>query len=150
MPHITWGLDVTWLGPAAASDNPAFVPKSNFIDALMLLRDEHIAAKRREIKIEPAQAVCELFGVHCTLGMVMPAAYYYVFRYEDDFERAVLTAVNMLGNNMACAALTCALSGGIAGIGNIPERFITGLCDHERILALAERVADVTVASGEG
>lgn len=59
----------------------------------------------------------------------------------------MLTAVKMLGNNMACAALTGALSG---GIGNIPERFITGLCDHERILALAERVADVTVASGEG
>ena len=148
MPHITWGLDVTWLGPAAASDDPAFVPKSNFIDALMLLRDEHIAARRREIKIEPAQAVCELFGVHCTLGMVMPAAYYYVSRFEDDFEKAVLTAVNMLGNNMACATLTGALSGAIVGISHIPERFITGLHDGERILALAEQVADVTLRAG--
>ena len=86
--------------------------------------------------------------MHCTLGMVMPAAYYYVSRFEDDFEKAVLTAVNMLGNNMTCAAMTGALSGAIVGIGHIPERFITGLHGGERILALAERVADVTLGAG--
>jgi ADP-ribosylglycohydrolase len=64
-----------------------------------------------------------------------------VSRFEDDFEMAVLSTINGGGNNMARAALTGALSGALVGLSGIPERFITGLLDHERLLKLAERVA---------
>jgi len=37
--------------------------------------------------------------------------------------------------------LTGALSGALVGLEGIPERFIRGLKDHERLLNLAEKVA---------
>ena len=73
---------------------------------------------------------------------MLPAAYYLIHRYPEDFEMAVLSAVNGGGNNMARAALTGALSGAMAGLRGIPERLISGLKDHERLLRLAENIAD--------
>ena len=71
----------------------------------------------------------------------MPAVYYLAARYEDDFEMAVLSAVNAGGNNMARAALTGGLSGALVGLSGIPERFITGLADHEHLIELSGLVA---------
>jgi ADP-ribosylglycohydrolase len=51
---------------------------------------------------------------------------------------AVLSAINGGGNNMARAALTGTLSGAMNDLSGIPERFITGLTDHEHILELVE------------
>ncbi len=45
---------------------------------------------------------------------------------------------------MARAALTGGMSGAMNGLSGIPERFITGLKDHERLLKLAEKVAELT------
>lgn len=92
------------------------------------------------LEIDPV-VVCRLIGMNCTIGFLIPAAYFLIHRYPDDFEMAVLTAVNAGGNNMARAALVGALSGALVGIEGIPERFITGLRDHEQLLALADRVA---------
>jgi ADP-ribosylglycohydrolase len=100
------------------------------------------AAHNPAIVIEPASAACQLFGLSCLLGFVLPAAYYMVSRYEDDFEMAVLSAINGGGNNMARAALTGALSGAIIGFSGIPKRLVEGLTDHERILRLADEVAE--------
>ena len=43
---------------------------------------------------------------------------------------------------MARASLTGALAGALVGIEGIPERFISGLADHERLLEMARRVAE--------
>jgi ADP-ribosylglycohydrolase len=43
---------------------------------------------------------------------------------------------------MARASLTAALAGAQVGIRGIPQRFITGLADHELLLEMAERVAE--------
>jgi ADP-ribosylglycohydrolase len=72
---------------------------------------------------------------------MLPSIYYFIHRYPDNFEMAVLSAVNGGGNNMARAALTGALSGAITGLSGIPERFIIGLNDHERLLKLTKKVA---------
>ncbi len=93
------------------------------------------------INISPIDA-CRLFGPNCTLGFLAPAAYFLIHRFPDDFESAVLNAINAGGNQMARAAMTGGLSGAMVGIQGIPERFITGLSDHERLLGLAEKIAD--------
>lgn len=72
----------------------------------------------------------------------MPAAYYFKSRFENDFELPVLSAVNGGGNNMARASLTGALAGVQVGIRGIPQRFIEGLADSERLLEMSERVAE--------
>jgi ADP-ribosyl-[dinitrogen reductase] hydrolase len=151
VPHLPpeWenaSLDLTVSGTPVAtpagSDVPALVPYSKFIDAVIQNRHIYEAAHDPAITIEPASAVCGLYGRYCIIGGVVPPATYLAARFEEDFEMAVLSAINGGGNNMARAALTGALSGAQVGLSGIPERFITGLVDHERLLTLAERVAE--------
>jgi hypothetical protein len=93
------------------------------------------------VKVEPASLVGSIYGLACTLGFLLPAAYYLIHRYPEDFEMAVLSAVNGGGNNMARAALTGALSGAMVGLTGIPGRFVSGLKESDRLLKWAEKVA---------
>jgi len=113
-----------------------------FPDAVLQSQWAHEAAKDDAVRINPPKKICRLFGLACTLGFMLPAAYYFCSRFEDDFELPVLSAVNGGGNNMARASLTGALAGALVGIEGIPERFISGLADHERLLEMARRVAE--------
>ncbi len=122
------------------TNNPAIEPMLACWDIHQQIRDG-VAGADTSIKIDPRDA-CRLFGLACTMGFLTPAAYFLIHRFPDDFEGAVLNAVNAGGNNMARAALTGGLSGALVGIQGIPERFITGLKDHPRLLDLAERIAD--------
>lgn len=93
-----------------------------------------------DIDIDPVD-VPRIFGLACTIGFLVPAAYYFLQRFPDDFETAVLTAVNSGGNNMARATLTGALAGASVGLSGIPERFVDELADGPRYAELARAVA---------
>ncbi len=110
----------------------------SFTDAMDRPSGIYDAAHDPRIHIEPAHLVSRLYTPDCRITHLLPAAYYLASRYEDDFEMAVLSAINGGGNNMARAALTGALSGAMNGLGGIPERFISGLSDNEHILGLVE------------
>lgn len=99
------------------------------------------------IQIEPAAQVSLLYGLPCAVYHQFPAAYYLAARFPDDFESAVLHALNGGGQNLARAMLTGALSGAMVGLSGIPQRFIDGLERAAPLLALAERLADQLVAS---
>ncbi len=77
----------------------------------------------------------------CAIYHMLPAAYYLAARFQDDFEAAVLHAVNGGGQNQARAILTGALAGARAGLSAIPRRFIDGLEDGPELLRLAEALA---------
>lgn len=79
------------------------------------------------VKIEPAWKVSIVYGMPCAIYHQLPAAYYLAARFADDFESAVLHAINGGGQNQARAILTGALVGAQVGLEGIPERFITGL-----------------------
>jgi ADP-ribosyl-[dinitrogen reductase] hydrolase len=113
----------------------------SFMDALLQPSWSHQAAFDPGIVIESAPDACRLFGLACTLGFLLPAAYYLASRFEDDFYNAVMSALNGGGNNMARAALTGALSGAHVGLSNIPEYLIKGLSDHKRLLRMVEKVS---------
>ncbi len=99
------------------------------------------AAHASTIRIEPASQVGLLYGLPCAVYHQFPAAYYLAARFTDDFESAVLHAINGGGQNMARAMLTGALSGAMVGLSGIPQRFIDGLERAEPLLALAEALA---------
>jgi hypothetical protein len=122
-----------WSGPADA--------EAGFFDALLLPGWCRDAARDPAVRVEPATAVCRLYGLACSLNFLLPAAYYLAARFPGSFETAVLTAINGGGNNMARASLVGALTGAAVGLSGIPERFITGLFDHTRLTHLASRVA---------
>ena len=58
---------------------------------------------------------------------MLPAAYYLSARFHDDFESAVLHAINGGGQDQARAILTGALTGAQVGLSGIPQRFLDGL-----------------------
>ena len=98
-----------------------------------------------DYRIEPASKICKMYGLACQATFLLPAAYYLCYRFPDNFEMAVLSAINGGGNNMARAALTGGLAGAMVGVQGIPKRFIHGLNHGEKILALAQSIAEFAV-----
>jgi len=144
---ISYRVPITWLGKKWGEGADATDPWHEAVDAVYQFRYAYDAVHHPGITIEPAWAAVHLFGIPCQMSMVLPAAYYFAARFEDDFEMAVLTAVNSPGQNMTRATLTGALSGALNGLSGIPERFIDGLVGHERLVELASQVAET--AEGE-
>jgi ADP-ribosylglycohydrolase len=99
------------------------------------------AAADPEIRIEPAWKVSIVYGMPCAIYHQLPAAYYLAARFHDDFESAVLHAVNGGGQNQARATLTGALAGAQTGLSGIPQRFLDGLEDGETLQRLARDLA---------
>ena len=110
-------------------------------DALLLPSWIAQTAADPDIRIEPAWKVSVVYGMSCAINFVLPSAYYLAARFPDDFESAVLHAINGGGQNMSRACLTGALVGAQCGLSAIPQRFIDGLRDGEEIAALAKTVA---------
>jgi ADP-ribosyl-[dinitrogen reductase] hydrolase len=114
----------------------------SFYDAVLQPRWSYEAALDDAVQINPPWTACRLFGLACPLEFMLPAAYYFSSRFENEFDLPVLSAINGGGNNMARASLTGALVGAQVGIRGIPERFISGLASYELLLEMAERVAE--------
>ncbi|MEN8691750.1 MAG: ADP-ribosylglycohydrolase family protein [Desulfobacterales bacterium] len=109
-------------------------------DALLTPSYTAAAAADPEIRIEPAWKVSIVYGMPCAIYHQLPAAYYLSARFCNDFESAVLHAVNGGGQNQARAILTGALTGAQTGLSGIPWRFIAGL---EKADDLGKLVADL-------
>jgi ADP-ribosylglycohydrolase len=110
-------------------------------DALLSQSSIAMAAIDPDIRIEPAWKVSLVYGMPCAVYHQFPAAYYLAARFHDDFESAVLHAVNGGGQNQARAILAGALAGAQTGLTGIPLRFLDGLENSGELLDLAERVA---------
>ena len=110
-------------------------------DALLSQSSIALAAIDPDIRIEPAWKVSLVYGMPCAVYHQFPAAYYLAARFQDDFEAAVLHAVNGGGQNQARAILTGALAGAQTGLSGIPLRLVNGLENHDQLLALTSRLA---------
>ena len=107
-------------------------------DALLTPTYAAQAALDPTIRIEPASKVATVYGLPCAIYHLLPAAYYLATRFADDFESAVLAAINGGGQNMSRAMLTGALVGAQVGLSGIPQRFIEGLENSQELVALAK------------
>lgn len=119
-------------------------------DALLSQSSIALAAVDPDIRIEPAWKASLVYGMPCAVYHQFPAAYYLAARFADDFESAVLHAVNGGGQNQARAILTGALAGAQTGIAGIPQRFLDGLENSAELLALARQLAAQTAADAPG
>jgi hypothetical protein len=99
------------------------------------------AAADPEIRIEPAWKVSIVYGMPCAIYHQLPAAYYLAARFHNDFESAVLHAVNGGGQNQARAILTGALAGAQTGLSGIPQRFFDGLERASELVKLSAALA---------
>lgn len=110
-------------------------------DALLTQSSIARAARDPDVRIEPAWKVSLVYGMPCAVYHQFPAAYYLAARFADDFESAVLHAVNGGGQNLARAMLTGALVGAQVGLSGIPPRFLAGLANGGALRMVAQRVA---------
>lgn len=99
------------------------------------------AAADPDIRIEPAWKVSIVYGMPCAIYHQLPAAYYLAARFHDDFESAVLHAVNGGGQNQVRAILTGTLTGAQVGLSKISTRFLDGLEQADTLVKLAESLA---------
>jgi len=100
------------------------------------------AAVDPDISIEPAWKVSIVYGMPCAIYHQLPTAYYLSARFPNDFEHAVLNAINGGGQNQARAILTGALVGAQVGLAGIPQRFLDGLEDASELTGLAEKLGE--------
>ncbi|MBI5594433.1 MAG: ADP-ribosylglycohydrolase family protein [Deltaproteobacteria bacterium] len=106
-------------------------------DALLTPSYMARAAADPQIRIEPAWKVSIVYGMPCAIYHQLPAAYYLAARFHNDFESAMLHAVNGGGQNQARAILTGALVGAQTGFSGIPQRFLDGLDESAALSKLA-------------
>ncbi|MBX3630484.1 MAG: ADP-ribosylglycohydrolase family protein [Nitrosomonas sp.] len=110
-------------------------------DALLTPSYMAAAVADPEIRIEPAWKVSIVYGMPCAIYHQLPAAYYLAARFHDDFESAVLHAINGGGQNQARAILTGALAGAQTGLSGIPRYLLDGLEDSATLSKLAVDLA---------
>jgi ADP-ribosylglycohydrolase len=120
-----------------------------FVSPDALLTPSYVAAAALdpEVRIEPAWKVSLVYGLTCAIYHQLPAAYHLTARFPDDFESAVLHAVNGGGENQARAILTGALVGAQVGLSGIPRHFLDGLDEAETLQRLAMELASQVGAS---
>ncbi|MEA3187820.1 MAG: hypothetical protein QOD99_1650 [Chthoniobacter sp.] len=129
------------LGPPKPGDpDPPRVGRFSSPDALLTPSYMAEAALDPGIGIEPAWKVSILYGMPCAIYHQLPAAYYLAARFSDDFEQAVLHALNGGGQNQARAIFTGALVGAQVGLSGIPQRFLDGLENAAELITLAKQL----------
>lgn len=106
-------------------------------DALLTPSYMAEAAMDPAIRIEPTWKVSIVYGMPCAIYHQLPAAYYLAARFPNNFEEAVLHALNGGGQNQSRCILTGALVGAQVGMGGIPRRFLDGLEEAQTLLPLA-------------
>ncbi len=111
-------------------------------DALLTPSYMAEAARDPAVRIEPAWKVSVVYGMPCAIYHQLPACYYLAARFADDFEAAVLHALNGGGQNQARCLLTGALVGAQVGLVGIPPRFLEGLENAAGLVALATRLGE--------
>lgn len=130
--------------PRPGDPDPPRAGRFSSPDALLTPGYVAHTAADPDIRIEPAWKVAQVYGLPCAIYHQLPAAYYLAARFKDDFESAVLHAINGGGQNMARAMLTGALVGAQVGLEGIPHRFIDGLEGGAELLTLAQKLAGQT------
>lgn len=127
--------------PAVGQPEPTRAGRFASPDALLTPSYMARAAADPDIRIEPAWKVSLVYGMPCAIYHQLPAAYYLAACFPDDFESAVLHAVNGGGQNQARAILTGALVGAQVGLTGLPGRFVDGLENGAALGDLARRLA---------
>ncbi|AAR33528.1 ADP-ribosylglycohydrolase family protein [Geobacter sulfurreducens] len=127
--------------PRPGEPDPPRAGKFASPDALLTPSYMAAAAADPQVRIEPAWKVSVVYGMPCAIYHILPAVYYLAARFRDDFEAAVLHAVNGGGQNQARAMLAGALVGAQVGLSRIPWRFIDSLEESATLCRLADDLA---------
>jgi len=95
--------------------------------------------KAYRMRDEKPEDVVKILGEDQLAREVVPTALYAFHHSPNDFEEAVLTAVNMGGDTDSRAAITGAISGAFLGTKNIPWKWIEGIENRKKLLDIGNK-----------
>ena len=111
--------------PKPGDPDPPQAGRFSSPDALLTPSYMAATAVDPDIKIDPAWKVSLVYGMPCAIYHQLSAAYYLAARFSDDFDSAVLHAINGGGQNQVRAILAGSLVGAQVGLSGIPDAFYT-------------------------
>ncbi len=110
--------------------------------------DEDLAEKislAYEIRKNDIDHALNKIGNSSSVYETVPFAFYCYFASINDFEDAVITAVNAGGDTDSIGAITGALSGARHGISAIPDRWLRNLEKRDYLIDIADRLYEISV-----
>lgn len=130
--------------PRPGDPDPARAGRFASPDALLSPSYMASGAVDPGVRIESAWKVSIVYGMPCAIYHMLPAAYYLSARFHNDFESAVLHAINGGGQNQVRAILTGALPGAQVGLSGNPQHFLDGLENADNLQKMATDLARQT------
>lgn len=107
----------------------------------MMDEDKRVSATLREaLEAEPQEIQSSAFVLD-----TLCAALWSVLR-TGSFEDALVLVVNLGGDADTVAAVAGAMAGAVYGESGIPRRWLEPLCVYDRVVAVADRLADLVLA----
>ena len=92
-------------------------------------------------RINDQDAISEL-GEGWVAEEALAIAIFCALRYSNDFEKAIITAVNHDGDSDSTGAITGNILGAYLGISKIPERFLNNLELKDIIMEIADDLSE--------
>lgn len=98
-----------------------------------------------KLRAREPQDVFTRLGTSYSVYETVPCAFYCFSRHFEEPERAIIEAVNAGGDTDSIACITGALCGALHGAGSLPEKWIKGLENREKIEQLANLIFEKAV-----
>mmetsp|Transcript_8311 Transcript_8311/g.14242 ORF Transcript_8311/g.14242 Transcript_8311/m.14242 type:complete len:352 (+) Transcript_8311:331-1386(+) len=94
------------------------------------------------------EVVGRQYSPACYIQDSFPSVLHFAYKYAHDFEGALVANTNVGGDNSHRGACLGALVGAAVGLQGIPERWIKGLHDHDKLKLLIDSVVDFASSQG--
>ena len=99
--------------------------------------------KAYRMRNEKPEVVVKKLGDSQMALEVIPTAVYAFHHSPNDFEKAVLTAVNMGGDTDSRATITGAISGAYRGAKEIPNKWVKNIENREKLVEVANKIRNL-------
>ena len=118
---------------------PHQFPASAHLQILLNLIDRAIALANSDL---PDVGAIEQLGEGWVAEETLAIALYCALKYESNFDRALIAAVNHNGDSDSTGAVTGNILGAYLGLDSIPEKYLDGLELKDLILETADALYD--------
>jgi ADP-ribosyl-[dinitrogen reductase] hydrolase len=139
--HLAGSSCVVFNDLLAASIRGDLMGQLHVVAEAMMDEDKRVSATLRDaLEAEPEEIQSSAFVLD-----TLCAAVWAVLRTAS-FEDALVLVVNLGGDADTVAAVAGALAGAAHGESGIPRRWLEALCVYDRVVAVADRLADLYLA----
>lgn len=101
--------------------------------------EEYVALGHQSTQKDTREAIAE-FGQMCEIDAAFPATVHIILKYENDFKQGLVENVMAGGDSAGRGLFAGMVLGAHAGMDAIPDKWLSELTLHDRIIAFLERL----------